>query len=410
MKTNVLIIGAGGVARVAAHKSAQHADLLGNICIASRTPQKAEHIVTDIRSNGHLKDDRAQLSVRTIDARSKREIVTLISETGSQIVINLAPNFLNLTIMDACLEAGAAYLDTSAHSEPESISDPYPWYEQFEWTRRSAFAEHHLTAILSVGFDPGVVNAYAAYALKHEFDSVEEIDILDVNAGQHGEFFATNFDPEVNFREILDDVGYWQNRQWHECPPFSRSMQYDFPEIGSHRLYLMGHEEIHSMSVNMDLASIRFWMGFSDHYINCFNTLRQIGLLDHKAITTAEGIRVAPLQVVKACLPDPASLAPSYIGKTCIGNLISGKRNGKAKEVFIYNLCDHQQCFAEVGSQAISYTAGVPPAAAAILVATGVWDVQAMRNVEELDPDPFLELVGRMGLPMAVRSTPAHPA
>lgn len=403
MKQNVLIIGAGGVASVAAHKCAQNSDSLGHICIASRTVGKCNKIIDDIHAKGNLRRGNPRLSARSLDATRKDDVVDAIRETDSGIVINLGSNFLNMAVMDACLEAKAVYLDTSAHSEPEKISDPYPWYASYEWKRKPLFAERGLTAILSVGFDPGVVNAYASYALKHEFDTIDEIDIFDVNAGDHGRFFATNFDPEVNFREILDDVGYWEDRRWRECSPFSRSTEYDFPVVGKHKLYLMGHEELHSMSVNMDVQSIRFWMGFSDHYLQCFNTLRSIGLLSHEAVTTAEGLKVAPLQVVKACLPDPASLAARYTGKTCIGNRMRGQKEGEDKECFVYNICDHQQCYVEVGSQAISYTAAVPAVAAALLVADGTWDVGGMRNVEELDPDPFLDLLGRIGLPTQIQ-------
>ncbi|MCI5122091.1 MAG: saccharopine dehydrogenase, partial [Candidatus Electrothrix sp. AUS4] len=236
------------------------------------------------------------------------------------------------------------------------------------------------------------------------FDTIREIDIMDVNAGDHGKFFATNFDPEINLREILEQVGYWEGRQWKECSPHSQSMEFAFPEVGKQKVYLMGHDEVHSLSVNLDVDAVRFWMGFSDQYVNCFNVLNNIGLLSHEPVTTAEGLEVVPLKVVKACLPDPASLAPEYSGQTCIGNLISGEKDGEAKEIFLYNICDHQQCYEEVGSQAVSYTAGVPPVAAALLIADGRWDVGAMKNVEELDPDPFLSLLGDMGLPTQMKT------
>ena len=226
---------------------------------------------------------------------------------------------------------------------------------------------------------------------------------MDVNAGGHGEFFATNFDAEVNLNEISETVGYWEDRQWKKCPPHSKAITFAFPLVGEQKVYLMGHDEIHSLPTFIDANSIRFWMGFSDHYINCFSVLKNIGLLSRQPVKTAEGIEVAPLSVVKACLPDPASLAPAYTGKTCIGTLIKGEKDGEGKEVFFYNICDHQACYREVAAQAISYTAGVPPVAAAILVATGQWDVKRMVNVEELDPDPFLELLNNMGLPMEMR-------
>ncbi|MCW5202332.1 MAG: saccharopine dehydrogenase family protein [Candidatus Electrothrix communis] len=399
MKKNVLIIGAGGVGAVAAHKCGQYNDLLGDICLASRTRSKCEKIITGIREKGNLKDTGKKLSAKQVDAGEIDNVVRLIKETGSEIVINVGTAFVNMPILDACIETGAAYIDTAVHEEVEVVNADYPWYAEFEWKRRSLCEQNKVTAVLGAGFDPGVVNAYSAYALKHEFDKINEIDIMDVNSGDHGKFFATNFDPEINLREIVEQVGYWEDRQWKECEHHSRSMEYDFPEVGRHKLYLMGHDEVHSLSVNLDVDAVRFWMGFSDHYINCFNVLENIGLLNHKTVTTAEGLEVVPLKVLKACLPDPASLAPGYTGKTCIGNLIKGEKDGREKKIFIYNICDHQQCYKDVESQAISYTAGVPPVAAALLIADGRWDVQAMKNVEELDPDPFLELLGTMGLP-----------
>lgn len=401
MKKNVLIIGAGGVANVVAHKCAQHNDVLGDICIASRTVAKCENIIASIHRMNNLKDKSSRLYARQLDASNISNVVKIIRETNSDIVINVGTAFINQTIMDACLEAGAAYIDTAVHEDINVINAPYPWYAASEWKRKPLFEEKGLTAILGAGFDPGVVNAYCAYALKHEFDTINVIDILDVNAGDHGKYFATNFDPEINLREILEDVGYWENRQWKECGHHAKSMSYQFPEVGEHKLYLMGHDEVHSLSVNLDVDTVRFWMGFGDHYLNCFNVLENIGLLNHQTIKTAEGLEVVPLKVVKACLPDPASLAEGYTGKTCIGNRIKGEKDGKEKEIFIYNICDHQQCYDEVESQAISYTAGVPPVAAAMLIVNGQWDVKKMVNVEELDPDPFLELLDELGLPTA---------
>nr|VFK26824.1 MAG: carboxynorspermidine dehydrogenase [Candidatus Kentron sp. MB]VFK29266.1 MAG: carboxynorspermidine dehydrogenase [Candidatus Kentron sp. MB]VFK74722.1 MAG: carboxynorspermidine dehydrogenase [Candidatus Kentron sp. MB] len=402
MKKNVLIIGAGGVGSVVAHKCAQNNHILGDICLASRTVAKCEQIIEAVHEKGNLKDKSKRLYAKELHAEKTENVVALIRETASEIVINVGPSFVGMPVLDACLEAGAAYIDTSVHEDPDVLNADYSWYGEFHWKRKPLFLEKEITAILSVGFDPGVVNAYCAHALKHEFDTVDVIDILDVNAGDHGKFFATNFDPEVNIREVFEDAGYWEGRKWKTCPPHSRSMTCEFPTVGKHKVYLMGHDEIHSLHVNLDVDTIRFWMGFSDHYINCFQVLEKIGLLSHKPITTAEGLEVIPLKVVKACLPDPGSLAHNYTGKTCIGNLIKGKKDGKAREIFIYNICDHQECYQEVGSQAISYTAGVPPVAAAILVANGIWDVKKMANVEELDPDPFLHLIDEMGLPTKI--------
>ncbi len=403
MKKNVLIIGAGGVGAVVAHKCAQHNNLLGDICLASRTHNKCEEIIARVREKGNLKDTKKKLFSKQVDASVSDNVAQLIKETGSEIVINVGTAFVNMPILDACIETGVAYIDTAVHEDIEVINANYPWYAHFEWKRKSICQRKGISALLGVGFDPGVVNAYCAYAAKHEFDTIREIDIMDVNAGDHGKFFATNFDPEINLREIFEQVGYWENRQWQECPPHSRTREYDFPEVGKKKVYLMGHDEVHSLSIHFDVDAIRFWMGFSDHYLNCFNVLKNIGLLNHEPVVTAEGLEVVPLKMVKACLPDPSSLAAKYTGKTCIGSLIKGEKRGLEKEIFIYNTCDHQQCYEEIGSQAISYTAGVPPVAAALLVADGRWDVQEMKNVEELDPDPFLDVLNKIGLPTQIQ-------
>jgi len=400
---NVLIIGAGGVGAVVVHKCAQNNDVLGDICIASRTLEKCEAIIDSVHRKDNLKDKNKQLYARQLDAGKRENVVTAIQETASDIVINVGTAFVNEVIMDACLEARAAYIDTAVAEDISVINAPYPWYAEFEWKRKSQFAEKGVTAILGAGFDPGVVNAWCAYALKHEFDKINVIDIMDVNAGDHGKYFSTNFDPEINLREILEDVGYWEDRQWKECGHHEISRSYPFPVAGEQKVYLMGHDEVHSLSINMDVDTVRFWMGFGDHYLNCFQVLENIGLLSHEPVTTAEGQQVVPLKVVKACLPDPSSLAPGYTGKTCIGNLIKGEKDGKEKNIFIYNICDHQECYKEVESQAISYTAGVPPVAAAILIAEGIWDVKKMVNVEELDADPFLDLLKTIGLPTSIR-------
>lgn len=403
MKKNVLVLGAGGVGSVVVHKCAQNNDVLGDICIASRTVEKCEKIIESVLRKNNLKDNTSKLYARQLDASNIENVVKIIEETQSEIVINVGTVFINQTIMDACLEAGAAYIDTAVAEDIDVMNAPYPWYAASDWKRKPLFKEKGLTAILGVGFDPGVVNAYCAYALKHDFDRINVIDILDVNAGDHGEYFATNFDPEINLREIQETVGYWEDRQWKECEHHAKSMSYEFPEVGEHKLYLMGHDEVHSLSVNLEVETVRFWMGFSEHYINCFNVLDAIGLLNYKMVKTAEGLEVVPLKVLKACLPDPASLAEGYTGKTCIGNLIKGEKEGRSKEMFIYNICDHQQSYNEVESQAISYTAGVPPVAGAMLIANGKWDVKKMVNVEELDPDPFLDLLKKMGLPTSIR-------
>ena len=402
MKRNVLIIGAGAVSHVAAHKCAQHNDVLGDICIASRTQYKCDAIIDSIARKNSVKNKAGKLYSRQIDALDVPATVKLIKETNSQIVLNLGAAFVNMSVLEACIQAGVTYMDTAIHEEPDRVCEDPPWYGNYEWKRRDRCKQRGINAILGVGFDPGVVNAYCAFAVKHHFDTIDTIDIMDVNAGNHGKYFATNFDPEINFREFIK-VWTWIDRKWVCKPIHDEKMVYTFPVVGKQTVYLNGHDELHSLSKNIDAKSIRFWMGFSDHYINVFTVLTKIGLLNHQPVITAEGLEVVPLKVVKACLPDPSTLAPNYTGKTCIGNLIKGKRSGKEKEIFIYNICDHQECYNEVESQAISYTAGVPAAAAALLVANGTWNPRTMVNVEELDPDPFLALLDTMGMPTEIK-------
>jgi saccharopine dehydrogenase-like NADP-dependent oxidoreductase len=404
MQNNILIIGAGAVAHVAAHKCAQNNDILGNICIASRTQSKCEGIINSIRRKNNIKDKCKKIYSRQINAYDIDAMIRLIKETNSSTIINLGTAFINMSVLEACIQAGVNYLDTAIHEEPDrvaTICEPPPWYENYEWKRKERCAEAGISAILGIGFDPGVVNAYAAYAVDL-FDEIDSIDILDVNAGNHGRYFATNFDPEINFREFTGKVWEWEDRQWVSYKTHEVKMVRDFPEVGTQTMYLTGHDEIHSLSKNINARNIRFWMSFSDHYINCFNVLRNIGLLSEKPVKTAEGFEIIPLKVVKACLPNPKSLAPKYTGKTCIGNLIKGFKNGIEKEIFIYNICDHRECFEEVESQAISFTAGVPPVAAAILLSRNIWNPRKMVNVEELDPRLFLDLLGKMGLPTKI--------
>lgn len=402
MKKNVLIIGAGGVAHVAAHKAAMNNDVLGDICIASRTLSKCDEIIASVNRKGHIKDTANRLYSRQIDALDIPATIKLINETHSGIVINLGNAFINMSVLEACLKTGAAYIDTAIHEDPDKVCETPPWYANYEWKRKDRCAEKGLTAILGAGFDPGVVNAYCALAVKRYFDKIDTIDILDVNAGSHGKYFATNFDPEINFREFIK-VWTWIDRQWREYPTHSVKRVYDFPVVGPCPIYLNGHDELHSLSKNIDANSIRFWMGFGDHYINVFTVLRTLGFLSHLPVTLTTGQSVVPLKVVKALLPDPQTLAPGYTGKTCIGNFVKGWKDGRERELLIYQVSDHKKCFEEVESQGISYTAGVPPVAAAILVAQGVWNPKTMVNVEELDPEPFIALLDQIGLPTEIK-------
>jgi len=402
MKRNVLIIGAGGVAQVVAHKCAQHNDRLGDLHIASRTLAKCEAIVADVRARGTMAAP-GRLIAHAIDATDTAAVAALIRATGAGIVINVGSAFVNMYVLDACLETGAAYIDTAIHEEPDKVCEDPPWYANHEWKRRAACEKAGVTAILGAGFDPGVVNAYARLIADEYLDRIDTLDIIDVNAGSHGRWFATNFDPEINFREFTGQVWSWQDRKWVANAMFEVRQDWDLPVVGNSTTYMTGHDEIHSLSQTLDIPTIRFWMGFGERYVTVFTVLKNLGLLSEKPVRTAEGLEVVPLKVVKACLPDPASLAPDYTGKTCIGDLGRGVKNGKPAEVFVYNVADHAEAYAEVGSQGISYTAGVPPVAAALLVAEGAWDVGRMVNVEELPPRPFLTLLGRMGLPTRVR-------
>ena len=398
-KPNVLIIGAGGVAQVVAHKVAEWADEFGDIHMANRTQAKADAIVDSVRDKGRAHG--RTITTHALDGMDTGAVAELIRRTGARIVINVGSPFINMTVLQGCIETGAAYIDTAIHEDPAKVCETPPWYGNYEWKRREACAAAGVTAILGAGFDPGVVNAYARLAEDEYFDRIESIDIVDINAGSHGRYFATNFDPEINFREFTGTVYSWQGGQWRENEMFEVGREWDLPVVGKQTAYLSGHDEVHSLSARYRDADVRFWMGFGAHYINVFSVLKNLGLLSEHPVSV-EGQQVVPLKLVKAVLPDPATLAPDYTGKTCIGDLVKGTRDGKPGEVFIYNVADHAEAFAEVGSQGISYTAGVPPVAAAILIARGDWDVKWMANVEDLPARPFLELLGDMGLPTRV--------
>ncbi|MEY4697139.1 MAG: hypothetical protein RIT14_1567 [Pseudomonadota bacterium] len=402
MKRNVLIIGAGGVAQVVAHKCAQNNDRLGDLHIASRTVGKCEAIIASVHEKAAMKVPGV-LAAHAVDAMDSGAVAALIRKTGAQIVINVGSSFVNMTVLEACIETGAAYMDTAIHEDPKKICETPPWYGNYEWQRRDRCKAAGVTAILGVGFDPGVVNAWVRLAEDDYLDEITSIDIVDINAGSHGKYFATNFDPEINFREFTGTVYSWQQGGWQENRMFEVGKVWTLPVVGDQKAYLTGHDEVHSLSARYPKADVRFWMGFGDHYINVFTVLKNLGLLSEKPVTTAEGLEVVPLKVVKAVLPDPASLAPGYQGKTCIGDVLRGTKDGKPAEVLIYNVADHAEAFAEVGAQGISYTAGVPPVAAALLVADGTWDVGQMANVEQLDPKPFLALLNRMGLPTRIK-------
>jgi carboxynorspermidine synthase len=401
---NVLIIGAGGVGSATTHKCAQHNDALGDICLASRTVSKCERIVESVHARENLKAPGGKLSAAALDAKNTDAVAELIDRTETSIVLNAGSPHCNLAIIEACLRTGTHYLDTAIYEKEGDFNMPAPWYANYEWKYRDRFQAAGVTGILGIGFDPGAVNAFCAYVAKHLIDDIDSIDIMDVNAGDHGQFFATNFDPEVNLREILEDAVYWENGEWASVPCHSKSRSYDFPVVGEHKVYSMGHDELHSLATNIPAKRIEFWMGFNDRYISVFNVLNRLGLLSGEPVDV-EGVPVVPLKLLKAILPDPASLARGYAGKVCIGCLVKGRSEGKEREVFIYSSCDHADCYADVGAQAISYTTAVPLVSAALLIARGDWNVGRLVNVEELDPDPFMETMPAVGIDWAVRET-----
>lgn len=395
---SVLQIGAGGVGWVIAHKCAQNNDVFGDISIASRTLSKSEKIISSIINRNNLKDPSKKINALTVDASSVTDLVKLIKQVQPDLVINAGPPWVNVAIMDACVLTKTSYLDTSVATDLCSPGQQVPEAYDPQWAFAEQFKEAGITGILGAGFDPGVVSVFAAYAHKHLFDEIDSIDVMDVNAGDHGQQFATNFDPETNMLEIQGDSFYYENNEWKSVPCHSRMMEFDFPVVGKQKVYSMAHDEVRSMAEYIPAKRIEFWMGFSDNYLNFFNVMRTIGLLTPGSITTCDGITVEPLKVLKALLPDPTSLAAGYTGKTCIGTWLRGKKSGVAKSIFIYNICDHNESYLEVEHQAISYTTGVPAITAALLYFQGKWADKGLFNLEQLNPDDFLALMPKIGL------------
>ncbi len=382
----VLIIGAGGVGGVVTHKCAQIPEVFGEIVLASRTLEKCEKIQHQIAR---------RIEVAQVDADHTEEVVALIGKYSPDLVINVALPYQDLTIMEACLTTGVHYLDTANYEPPEEATFSYKW----QWALQDRFKERGIMALLGCGFDPGVVNVYCAHALKHHFDEIHTIDIMDCNAGSHGHPFATNFNPEINIREITQRGRYYENGQWIETEPLAVHRTFDFPEIGPREMYLMFHEEMESLTKFIPgIQRMRFWMTFGEAYLTHLRVLQNVGMTRIDPVRF-QGVDIIPLQFLKALLPDPASLAVNYQGKTNIGCMIEGIKDGKPRKYYIYNVCDHAECYREVKSQAISYTTGVPAALGAKLMLTGTWKGQGVFNLEQLDPDPFMEQIGPYGLP-----------
>ena len=384
-----LIIGAGGVASVVIHKCCQHPDVFEEICIASRTKEKCDAI------KAKLEGGKTKIQTARLDADHTEEVIALIKEFGPDVVINVALPYQDLTIMDACLATGVHYVDTANYEPPEIPKFEYKW----QWAYRDRYEKAGLTALLGSGFDPGVTSIFCAYAAKHYFDEIDTIDIVDANAGDHGYPFATNFNPEINIREITAPGSYYENGKWIETEPLSVKKVYDLPEIGPKNIYLLHHEEMEALALNIKgLKRIRFWMTFSDNYLKHLEVLQNVGMTSIEPVDY-EGHKVIPLQFLKALLPDPASLGPRTKGKTNIGCIITGTKDGKPRTYYVYNVCDHEECYKEVGSQAISYTTGVPAMIGAMLILKGIWKKPGVYTTDEFDPDPFMEELNRCGLP-----------
>lgn len=391
-----LIIGAGGVASVAVHKCCQNAEVFEEICIASRTKSKCDAL------KEKLEGGRTKITTAQVDADSIEELVALIQKEKPDVVLNLALPYQDLTIMDACLETKTNYVDTANYEPLDTAKFEYKW----QWAYREKFEKAGITALLGSGFDPGVTGVFSAYALKHEFDEINYIDILDCNAGDHGYPFATNFNPEINIREVSAKGSYWEDGKWVETEPMEIKRVYNFPEVGEKDMYLLHHEELESLGINIPgIKRIRFFMTFGESYLTHLKCLENVGMTSIEPIEF-EGKQIVPLQFLKAVLPDPASLGPRTVGKTNIGCIFQGKKDGKEKTYYLYNVCDHQECYKEVGSQAVSYTTGVPAMIGAMMLMNGTWKKPGVYNIEEFDPDPFMEALNKFGLPWRESYTP----
>ncbi len=392
-----LIIGAGGVAQVAAHKCVENKRVFTELCIASRTRSRCDELKHKLDGRG------VPISTAQVNADNVSELVALIHKEKPDIVMNLALPYQDLTIMDACLETGVDYLDTANYEPEDTAKFEYKW----QWAYQDRFRERGLTAILGSGFDPGVTGVFSAYALKHEFDEIHEIDILDCNGGDHGYPFATNFNPEINIREVTANGRYYEDGQFIETPPMAISSRYDFEGVGVRDMYLLYHEELESLAKHIPgVRRIRFFMTFGESYLTHLRCLQNVGMTSIEPILY-QGIEIIPLQFLKAVLPDPASLGPRTKGKTNIGCIFTGKKDGVDKVWRLYNISDHEEAYREVGSQAVSYTTGVPAMIGASMVLTGAWKKPGVWNVEQLDPDPFMDALNRFGLPWIVDDNPA---
>ncbi len=393
----LMVIGCGGVASVAIHKVCQNDEFFTDLLIASRTVSKCDALKKALEGK-----TRVRISTAQVDASDVPALTALIREFRPDAVLNLALPYQDLTIMDACLEAGVHYIDTANYEPEDTAKFEYKW----QWAYRERYEKAGLTALLGSGFDPGVTGVFTAWALKHHFDEINYLDILDCNGGDHGYPFATNFNPEINIREVSAKGAYWADGDWVETEPMEIKREYVFPEVGKKDMYLLHHEEIESLAKNVPgIRRIRFFMTFGQSYLTHLKCLENVGMTSIKPILF-EGREIIPLQFLKAVLPDPASLGPRTKGKTNIGCIFRGKKDGKDKTLYVYNVCDHEECYREVGSQAVAYTTGVPAMIGAMLVMSGAWQKPGVHNMEDFDPDPFMDALNKWGLPWQVDENP----
>lgn len=388
-----LVIGAGGVSSAAVHKMAMNFDIFSSITLASRRKFKCDDIAAEVKK-------RTGIAIRTaeVDAMDVAAVVALIRQTGAELLVNLALPYQDLVLMDACLEAGINYLDTANYEPEDEAKFEYHW----QWAYQDRFKAAGLTAILGSGFDPGVTSVFATWLKKHKLDTIRQIDVLDCNGGDNGMAFATNFNPEINIREVTAEARHWENSAWQISPAMTHKVAFDFPAVGEKNMYLMYHEELESLKTHFpEIERARFWMTFGDAYINHVTVLQNIGMTSIAPVTH-EGVEIIPLQFLKSVLPNPSDLAALTVGKTCIGDIATGLKNGVEKTFYIYNICDHEECYAEIGSQAVSYTTGVPAMIGAAMVLQGKWRAPGVWNMEQLDPDPFMDMLNKHGLPWQV--------
>lgn len=387
MKGRVLIIGAGGVGTVVAKKVAMNSDVFTDIMLASRTKSKCDAIAADIKN--------VKIKTAQVDADSVEDLVRLFNDFKPELVINVALPYQDLTIMDACLECGVNYLDTANYEPLDEAKFEYHW----QWAYQERFKEVGLTAILGCGFDPGVTNVFTAHAAKHHFDEIHYLDIVDCNAGDHHKAFATNFNPEINIREITQKGKYWEDGKWIETEPQEIHKPLNYPEVGPRESYLLYHEELESLTKNFPtLRRARFWMTFGQEYLTHLRVIQNIGMASIVPIMY-EGREIVPIQFLKAVLPDPGELGENYTGQTSIGCRIRGIKDGKERTYYIYNNCSHEAAYKETGAQGVSYTTGVPATIGAMMFFKGLWRKPGVFNVEEFDPDPFMEQLNKQGLP-----------